>query len=170
MDEFDASGLEISSLRKTTRDGAAEEDGVDTPQTAKADGVLVAPHGTLAGSRRAVYWRPVRTLIASICVLSVLALVLARSPETPAMVGNMLGIETPTPTLVLTLGMDKIYPIYSVPWGTLRVDERVQTFVVRQGDYRPVRLSRGRHTLEYQAAPFPTLRCTISAPAAPAHG
>lgn len=165
MDGFEDLELEVTSLREATQQNASPEaDGHDTSQ---ADGAPVARPAPHAGLRLTLHRRLIQMGIAGVCVVSLLVLVLGRSPATTAIVGNMFGIVTPTPTLPLTLGMDKIYPIYSVPWGTLRVDGRVQTFVVQQGNYQPVRLSRGSHTLEYQAAPFPALRCRISAPAAP---
>lgn len=166
MDDFEGFELEVTSLREATRqNGSPEADGHG--DTSQADGVPIVSPAPHVGMRRTSHRRLVQMVIAGVCVLALLALVLGRSPATTALVGDMFGIVTPTPTAPLALGMDKIYPIYSVPWGTLRIDGRVQTFVVQRGDYRPVRLSRGSHTLEYQAAPFPTLRCTISAPAAP---
>ncbi len=169
MDDFEGFELEVTSLRETTRQSDSPE-ATGHDGTSQADAVGTVPVASPAphiGMRHTSHRRLIQMVIAGVCVLSLLALVLARSPATTAIVGNMFGIVTPTPTLPLTLGMDEIYPIYSVPWGTLRIDGRVQTFTVQQGVYRPVRLSRGSHTLEYQAAPFPTLRCTISAPAAP---
>lgn len=168
MDDFEVFELEVSSLREATRrNGAPEEEGYDDPHADEVGVVPVASPAPRAGTRGTSYWRLIRAVVVGVSVLSMLALVLARSPGTPAIVESMFGIVTPTPTLPLTLGMDKFYPIYSVPWGSLRVDGRIQTFVVQQGQYLPVRIARGSHTLEYQAAPFPTLRCTISAPAAP---
>ncbi|MGZ3602798.1 MAG: hypothetical protein ACXVDF_23025 [Ktedonobacterales bacterium] len=169
MDDFDIPELEIRSLREpTTRHGAPEEDGADTPQAENVNGVVVAPHGIHVSTRTATRWRRIRSVIVGVCVVSVLALLLARSPETPAILGTMLGIETPTPTVPLILGMDTIYPMFSVPWGTLRIDGHVQTSLVQTGQDHPIRLSRGRHVLEYRAALFPTLQCTLSVPAADA--
>ncbi|MGZ3715400.1 MAG: hypothetical protein ACXVA4_08275, partial [Ktedonobacterales bacterium] len=120
MDDFDIPELEIRSLREPAmRHGAPEEDGADTPQAENVNGVVVAPHGIHVSTRTATRWRRIRSVIVGVCVVSVLALLLARSPETPAILGTMWGIETPTPTVPLILGMDTIYPMFLVPWGTL---------------------------------------------------
>ena len=164
MDDFE---LEVSSLREAEKQsGMAEGETRADRQDGEIRQPAVAAGISLPSSPRLHRWRLIRAAVVGVSLVSVLALVLARSPETPAIIGNMFGIVTPTPTLPLTLGMDKIYPLFSVPWGMLRVDGRVQTFAVQQGQYQPVRLSRGHHVLEYRADLFPTLRCTISAPAA----
>jgi len=61
-------------------------------------------------------------------------------------------------------GVNQIVFAHYVPWGTLTING--------QSEPNPellvgaVALPRGQNTLVYQAAPFPTLRCVISAPAA----
>jgi hypothetical protein len=62
-----------------------------------------------------------------------------------------------------------------VPWGTLLVDGRTTRLVPPEpvalaGSGPPAPtfvLGRGRHTIEDRAAPFLTLRCVVSVPAAP---
>src|SRR5262249_25533821 len=111
-------------------------------------------------------------------LLLVLALLLLPNPATQAALVGLLHLETPTATPRLSIGDNRFLWEHSVPWGVLLVDGRpgpdVRTSGIlfdETGD--PVAappytfaLPRGRHTLEYRAAPFPTLRCTISVPAA----
>src|SRR5262249_46303099 len=57
-----------------------------------------------------------------------------------------------------------------VPWGIVRVDgTRLTLPADRLGLPLPLpkAFGRGRHQVEYQATPFPTLHCTFSVPAAP---
>src|SRR5262249_14729697 len=94
-----------------------------------------------------------------------------------ALVG-VLHPPTPTPTPRLSPGDTYFLWKDSVPWGTLLVDGHpgpdVRTSGVRfDTTGEPINdppysftLPRGRHTLEYRAAPFPTLRCVLSVPAA----
>src|SRR5262249_47024552 len=100
------------------------------------------------------------------------------NPATQAALVGFLHFETPTPTPPLSVGGNPFLWEHSVPWGILLVDGRswpdVRTSVIRFDETgEPVAdppytfaLPRGRHTLEYHAAPFPTLRCTVSVPAA----
>ena len=88
-------------------------------------------------------------------------------PGSTATLADLLHIATPIPTAPLAPGADNIIAARGVPWGTLLVDGHARPDANLHTVYQGVfRLSRGRHTLEYQAAPFPTLRCTISVPLA----
>jgi len=84
------------------------------------------------------------------------------SPLSP--LGN--GPQAPTTTITSTLapGADQIVFANVAPWGTLTINGTVEPNLALLVE--PVRLPPGRDTLVYQAAPFPTLRCAISAPAA----
>jgi hypothetical protein len=81
---------------------------------------------------------------------------------------------TPLPTATPLGGDDAFLWEHSVPWGQLFVDGKpgpdVSGSAVRQSAEgmwlaAGFHLPRGRHTLEYRAAPFPTLICVLNVPA-----
>jgi hypothetical protein len=82
---------------------------------------------------------------------------------------------TPAPTATPQAGGDTFLWEHSAPWGRLLVDGKAGPDVRGSAMYKNTEgfplgaafhLSRGRHTLEYRADPFPTLRCVISVPPA----
>ncbi|HLZ24503.1 MAG TPA: hypothetical protein VKQ30_20505 [Ktedonobacterales bacterium] len=75
---------------------------------------------------------------------------------------------TPVPSATLAAGEDTFYMVNGVPWGSLRVDGKQIDVVYSQQDPTFVTLAIGHHTIEYDAPPFPTLRCMVSMPAAKA--
>lgn len=81
--------------------------------------------------------------------------------------GFTLGLfPTPVPTATLADGADTFYMVNAVPWGRLRADGKdlSVTFSVQSVTF--FNLSLGRHTIQYDAPPFPSLRCSVSVPAA----
>jgi hypothetical protein len=80
---------------------------------------------------------------------------------------------TPAPTAVPQPGDNAFLWEHSVPWGQLLIDGKPGPNVsgsagAQEGQRFPedvtFHLGRGRHTLEYHADEFPTLRCTVSVP------
>jgi hypothetical protein len=117
-------------------------------------------------------------------VLLALALVLSLTPGGWASLHGLLvrtfgpaaSATTPTvPGTPLDPNADRFLYEHTVPWGTLTVDGKpgpdVRTLGQLTTSSTPpplpsFRLPRGQHRLVYQAALFPTLRCTVSVPAA----
>lgn len=54
----------------------------------------------------------------------------------------------------------------TVPWGQLRLNGRIVD-ISKIDNQHPLNLPRGRTTVTYTAAPFPTMSCTVSVPATP---
>jgi hypothetical protein len=80
----------------------------------------------------------------------------------------------PSPISTLLPGANVLYWEYAVPWGTLQVDGH-PSHVLRKPCTQTTNgppclpsftLPPGRHTLVYRSAPFPTLQCVLSVPAA----
>lgn len=123
-------------------------------------------------SRRARLRNALVTVGAVVLAVAVLVVLL---PNGVANLSAALGIPTPVPTATLPTGASTFLIEDTVPWGTLLVDGRPTRFVPPEpvalagsGPPAPTLvLGRGRHTIEYRAAPFPTLRCVVSVPAAP---
>jgi hypothetical protein len=98
-------------------------------------------------------------------VLLALALLLGTAP--PAVRADLHGAlfgPTPTPTPRLDVTDGRFYFVPEVPWGTLTLDGHRLTAAPMPGDARVPMLPFGRHTLEWRAAPFHTLRCLITVP------
>jgi hypothetical protein len=83
---------------------------------------------------------------------------------------------TPAPTFSPT-GDDAFLWEHTVPWGQLRIDGKagpdvrgwaLQGYVLDDPRGSAFHLPLGHHALEYRAAPFPTLTCTVSVPASSA--
>lgn len=104
---------------------------------------------------------------AIIAVVLALIVMVNTIPGAGPTLAATLGFAPPTPTPTLILGADIVFFVDSVPWGTLTVDGQT-TAIAPPGDraYPQLQLARGTHTLVYTAAPFPTLRCRVSVPAA----
>lgn len=111
--------------------------------------------------------RPARRLLMAVLVgvlvlATISGVILAVNPRVPAALGEMFN-GTPTPTETIGLGGNLAYYENGVPWGRLTLDGRS---IPIDATPKPGVLARGRHTLIYRADPFPSLRCTISTPAA----
>ncbi|HEX6800445.1 MAG TPA: hypothetical protein VF116_22225 [Ktedonobacterales bacterium] len=115
-----------------------------------------------------------RALVAGGAVVLAVVVLAVLLPDAGASMHAALGIPTPVPTATLPIGAGTFMIEDTVPWGTLLVDGHLPSLEVRQPN-EPVGagppaptfvLDHGRHTVEYRAAPFPTLRCVVSVPAA----
>ena len=104
--------------------------------------------------------RTVRGAVVAGAVVLVLVGLLLSNPGVSGTIHG--GLFPPTPTIAS--GSNVIWFRHAVPWGKVEIDGRV---VQETDQYTPTSLRPGRHTLIYQAPPFATLRCTVSAPAAP---
>jgi hypothetical protein len=110
-------------------------------------------------------------------LLLALAMVVVLTPGTRAVVVGLVVGPTPMATVPLADGNDHFAVENQLPWGTLQIDGQPGPALVPAPSSVPnptsvpqlitFALARGRHHLEYQADPFPPLRCTLSVPAAP---
>ncbi len=124
-----------------------------------------APHaqsGLLAPVRRANRRRLAGGLAALGAVATALILVLGGGAKTGALVNTLFA--TPTAT---ALGANTLDLVNTVPWGHLTIDGR-KASVVANSIPEIVQLAGGQHQLEYDAPPFPRLRCQVTVPAASA--
>lgn len=98
-------------------------------------------------------------LVVMIVALALVGLLVSNPGVSGAIHGGMF---PPTPTIAPDSNV--IWFRHAVPWGRVQIDGHT---VQVTNQYAPAFLTPGRHTLTYQAPPFATLRCTVSAPAAP---
>lgn len=117
--------------------------------------------------------RALGAAIVALALLAALALPFARVPDFSATLGRALHLPTPIPTAPPALGATIVYVQHGLPWGTLQLDgapvtnvDTEQGYTGKELRYASLRLPPGRHHLTYTAAPFVTLRCWITAPAA----
>jgi hypothetical protein len=111
---------------------------------------------------------------AILAVAITLALVLASVPRPRSVVAIWLHLVTPTPTALGPPGAGTLALEHWVPWGALQVDgkpvdnESLELHTLfYDGQILPrLELPPGRHTISFRAAPFPSLRCALSVPAA----
>lgn len=95
--------------------------------------------------------------------LLVCAGILLSLPGPQASLRQALAGPTPTPTATLAPGSDIVYFEQTAPWGRLTLDGK--PLLLDQQNGQGSTLPAGRHTLAYEAAPWPPLRCQISVPA-----
>jgi hypothetical protein len=109
--------------------------------------------------------RPLTAASAVLVALAVL-LILASSASIRGLVGGLLARHNPTPTPARTLipGGDLFYVDAAPPWGHLWIDGRAIARLPDQGVEAPLRLSPGRHTLTWRAAPFEDQQCALTVP------
>jgi hypothetical protein len=163
--EFEVSTLGDASPGPTTRPhqeppGLAPQPG-DDPQHD-------APSVSLeSGSGSAPRGRLLKAGVASLVLALAVAIILAGFPEVREQLRTPLRFLAPSPTPTLAPGADIILLAHTVPWGTLRVNGQVDIATVvgnPLGYYQAYQLPRGLFTLEYVAAPFPPVHCTLSVP------
>src|SRR5260370_16176288 len=116
-----------------------------------------------------------RRAFLTLCTALLVFLLLARAGASRDVLGLLFHRPAPPPVARLSIGADTLYFAQGVPWGRLALDGRAlgdADYSVLHTDLDPpyisLRLTRGPHTLEYRAAPFPVLRCDLSLPASPA--
>jgi hypothetical protein len=172
MDDFD---VEVSSLTApaTTSVGENQED--DAPIAADDASPHAPPVRRVSlGARRPRTQRLLRAG-AAITLLAALisAILLLPTGNRDAFLG-LITPPTPFPTATPQPGNDAFLWEHTVPWGQLFIDGKpgpdVSGSAVRQSDElpegAPFHLARGHHTIEYRAAPFPTLKCVLTVPVA----
>jgi hypothetical protein len=172
IDDFD---VEVSPLTTTSKAPDAEGQ-EETPLISADDATAGAPptHRVSLAARRPQMQRLLRAAAAAtLLAVLVAAILLLPSGNRDAFLG-LVTPPTPFPTNTPQPGNDAFLWERSVPWGQLIIDGKpgpdVRGSAVRQSDGLPeaavFHLARGRHTLEYRAAPFPTLKCVLTVPVA----
>ena len=117
---------------------------------------------------RAQHARRVRALlVASVMLLAVALVVLVD----PALRSAFLVALRPTPAPTATLPANANLTLLEsgAPWGVYSLDGAVAAPLVQPGSRLSsvwIRLTPGRHTLRVTQAPFPSLTCSLSLPAA----
>jgi hypothetical protein len=97
--------------------------------------------------------------------LLICAGILLSLPDTRQGLAQVFQGPTPTPSATIEPGGNTFYLVNGVPWGTLTADGKpVNVNGNVTGDFPSFTLARGRHQVQYVAAPFPTLRCQVSVP------
>ena len=174
MDEFD---LEIMSLGKSLppeddRQDAASPFVSDTNGISTSTASISANGGSLRQRDRVL-----RASVVTVVTLLTFVSLLLVPPDTRSGVFQLLTGPTATPLPVLPAGSDFFIWEHTVPWGMLLIDGRrgpdvraSSAWLDQQGRRQVAgfHLPRGRHTLDYRAALFPTLHCTVSVPRAAA--
>ncbi|HEV2235200.1 MAG TPA: hypothetical protein VGR57_00935, partial [Ktedonobacterales bacterium] len=160
MDELDLDGDDATRPPMKHLPGLATEPSGDIPSPFR--------------SRMSQRTRVLRLMGISVLLLLALAIPLASLPPTQRLVANVLHPATPTATPLYPPGVYPIWYINSVPWGVLRIDGRTGirltgVATLSGSTYQPpvFKLGKGRHTIRYDAPPYPPLNCTLSVPAAP---
>lgn len=115
-----------------------------------------------------------RSRLVSAAALTVLLIitvvVIGSDPGIPSVLSAFIrqpfSIHT-TPLDTADMGEDSFLAVNGVPWGTVLIDGRRDPRAdahldTLQGSFT---LPPGQHTMEYRAAPFPTLRCVVTVPA-----
>lgn len=106
---------------------------------------------------------------ALVVVLLITAVVFGSDPSTVSALSAFIRLPFTThtaPANLMNAGEGSFLALDGVPWGTLlldgKPDPRANTHLdIYQGTFT---LAPGRHTLEYRAEPFPTLRCVVTVP------
>ena len=168
MDDFD---IEVTRLRRG-RDGAPPD----------ASGVTVAPdpHRPRGDSpltpRRDTHTRLLGTLGAACALLVALTVLASTVPQARETLRGIIYGPTATPTATLAIGEPIVFFEHMVPWGTLKInDKQVTVLDLANPSSAPsdgssisftTILPRGRNTIAYDAAPWPSLRCVLMVPIA----
>ncbi|HEY7092122.1 MAG TPA: hypothetical protein VH393_03025 [Ktedonobacterales bacterium] len=172
MDDFD---VEVSPLAATSATSDAESQEEDVLVAPDGDSPDAPPIRRISLAARRTRMQRLLRAGAAITLLAVLvaAILLLPTGNRDAFLG-LVTPPTPFPTETPQPGNDGFLWEHTVPWGQLFIDGKpgpdVSGSAVRQSAGLPegavFHLARGHHTIEYRAAPFPTLKCVLTVPVA----
>ena len=157
--EFEVSRLDD---RSSSAPKEAQAEHAESSQAESDPQTIVTSHPHAPGAPRV--HRLVRAGAVGLIVTLTIAVILVSFPGIGERLGGPLHPFAPTPTV--SPGSDIILLAHTVPWGELHL-ERPDLHPVSLGyreRYPAYRLSPGRHTLFYVAAPFSPMQCTLSVP------
>lgn len=169
MDELD---IEVTPIGAAASGETAHADGTPALRHERVPTVPAAPS---ASRHSRPPRRLLRTLAVTLVIVVALVAILWVPAGTRAVFTQLAARPTSSPTSSPPVGSDRFLWEHTVPWGTLFIDGHpgpdVRAAVVSYDasgmlQARDFRLPRGKHTLEYRAAQFPTLRCVVSVPRA----
>jgi hypothetical protein len=172
MDDLDLEVSHLVSASTTPTPKATNSDDVTPITTSAALSEPPTRHISLA-ARRPRGQQLVRggSVIVLLTLLIVAALLVPTSNRDTIL--RTLTPPTPSPTTVPLPGEGAFLWEHSAPWGRLLIDHKpgpdVSGWAVSRSAEgvwvgAPFRLPRGRHILEYRAAPFATLDCIVTVP------
>lgn len=125
------------------------------------------------GEERQHRRRQFGAIVTALVLVCALILAFVRVPGFGASVRQGLHVQPTAPSSIDGIGGDIVYFEHGLPWGSLLMDGKPVTNVETEQPYTgfeqlftSLHIPHGRHMLIYTAAPFPTLRCWISFPAA----
>lgn len=149
------SKIEIADINNLGDIAADSGDG--TSSSAQPPGVELEPRFSPRQRRLQMI------ITASIVVLAVLV-ILGSTASVRELVRGVFVRPAPTPVPTLAPGADLFYVQGSPPWGHLTIDGHEVAHLPQISVDPPLRLSRGQHTLVWQAEPFQAQSCTVSIP------
>lgn len=117
-------------------------------------------------TRRRWRGRSLRAAVVSAVVVLAAVLVIITNPTAQSSLYSMLRFPTPVPSPTPLPGGNLVYLVRGAPWGKVALDGKATDFANLGMQVPWIRLSRGHHFLTVTQTPFPTLRCTLSVPAA----
>jgi hypothetical protein len=177
MNDFDPEVSQVASTSTPSPPAPADSEGIVSPPNASGVSPSSSPVRSVSvGARRA----STQHVLRAVSVAGLLSLLIAVGLFVPngnrEVLVRFLTRPTPSPTRAPLPGDDAFLWEHFVPWGSLLVDGNpgpdVRSSALRQNtqgswEGAAFHLPRGRHTLEYRAAPFPTVTCALSVPASP---
>ncbi len=153
QDDFTIEIVDINELGETVADSDS-----GTPSAAQPPPAGLEPRFSPRQRRGQL------AITSAIVALAVL-LILGSTASVRELVGGVFIRPAPTPVPTLAPGADLFYVQGSPPWGHLSIDGHPISRLPQIGIDAPLRLSRGQHTLVWQAEPFQAQSCTVSVPA-----
>jgi hypothetical protein len=153
QDDFTIEIADINELGETVADSDS-----GTPSAAQPPTAGLEPRFSPRQRRR-------QLIITSAIVVLAFLVILGSTASVRELVSGVFIRPAPTPVPTLAPGVDLFYVQGSPPWGHLSIDGHPIARLPNIGVNPPLRLSRGQHTLVWQAKPFQAQSCTLSVPA-----
>jgi hypothetical protein len=152
QDDFTIEIADINELGETVADSDS-----GTPSAAKPPPAGLEPRFSPSQRRR-------QLIITSAIVVLAVLVILGSTASVRELVSGVFIRPAPTPVPTLAPGADLFYVQGSPSWGHLSIDGHPIARLPQIAIDAPLRLSRGQHTLVWQAKPFQAQSCTMSVP------
>ena len=151
----DDSIIEIADINEL--DDIAADSGRESSSSARSSGAGLEP-------RFSPRQRWVQLIITTSIVVLAVLVILGSTASVRELARGVFIRPTSTPVPALAPGADLFYVQGSPPWGQLSIDGHKVAHLPKISVDPPLRLSRGQHTLGWQAEPFQGQSCTVSIP------